>query len=252
MEDIANVVVLYPKIGAMNDKRVSVCLASYNGESFIKEQVESILLQLGSCDELVVSDDGSTDSTLRILEDFSDARIKIVRNVRHGVIWNFENALKHAVGNYIFLCDQDDVWLPNKIEKCLEVLSYSDLVVTDSYITDINLNIIKTSLFESLKSRPGFWKNLWRNTYIGACMAFRKDVLDLAIPFPQNLSFYHDSWIGSLADIKYNVTFLEEPLIYYRRHETNASSTIGRSNLSHLQQLKNRMLLLILIAYRLI
>ena len=88
---------------------ISVCMATYNGEKYLREQVGSILTQLGENDELVVSDDGSTDSTIDILKSYNDPRIKIFINTgRHGVNSNFENALRHADGDYIFLSDQDD------------------------------------------------------------------------------------------------------------------------------------------------
>ena len=94
---------------------ISVCIATYNGGAFIKDQIYSILLQLSQNDEIIISDDGSRDSTLNILFSFNDSRIKIYKNGgKHGVVSNFENAIKHATGDYIFLCDQDDVWMPGK------------------------------------------------------------------------------------------------------------------------------------------
>ena len=102
---------------------ISVGLASYNGERYIREQVDSIIAQLDSIDELVISDDGSTDGTLDILASYNDPRIHVYHNEEnHGVNGNFENALKHSQGDYIFLSDQDDVWLPGKVEACLKAL----------------------------------------------------------------------------------------------------------------------------------
>lgn len=94
---------------------ISVCMATYNGEEYIKEQLESILCQLGEMDEIIISDDGSTDNTLNIIESYNDSRIKIHINTgKHGFVYNFENALQKAKGEYIFLSDQDDIWLPEK------------------------------------------------------------------------------------------------------------------------------------------
>jgi glycosyltransferase involved in cell wall biosynthesis len=102
---------------------ISVCMATYNGAKYIKEQMDSILCQLGKDDEVVVSDDGSTDSTLDIVAEYGDSRIKIVRNTgAHNFIRNFENSLKAAHGDYIFLADQDDVWLPDKVAKIMQIL----------------------------------------------------------------------------------------------------------------------------------
>ena len=82
---------------------ISVCLASFNGAEFIGEQVESILCQIGSGDELILSDDGSSDRTLEIVRGFRDKRIKVYKNIKKGVVSNFENAINHAQGDYIFL-----------------------------------------------------------------------------------------------------------------------------------------------------
>lgn len=109
---------------------ISVCIATHNGAHYIKEQIESILCQLGTNDEIIISDDGSTDNTIDILLAFNDKRIIIYHykqpvKSKHSHIYvckNFENALKHAKGDYIFLADQDDWWMPNKVMKCLEDL----------------------------------------------------------------------------------------------------------------------------------
>ena len=93
---------------------VSVCMATYNGEKYIREQIDSILPQLSDSDELVISDDGSSDSTIDIIQGYNDRRIRLYHNTRHGVTWNFENALRQSRGDVIFLADQDDVWKPGK------------------------------------------------------------------------------------------------------------------------------------------
>lgn len=232
---------------------VSVCLASYNGEKYIKEQVQSILGQLSFNDELIVSDDGSLDNTLRIIEEFNDQRVKIYYNQdKKGVVGNFENALKRAKGDYIFLSDQDDVWLPDKVQKCLQVLNHADLVVTDCLLTNSDLNIVHPSFFKLYKSRSGFFKNLWRNTYVGACVAFKKELLNIVLPIPGNLPVYHEGWIASLADLKGKVIFLNEPLMLFRRHESNASFTACKSGLSIYQKIMYRIKLLYLVIKRLL
>ena len=99
---------------------ISVCMACYNGEKFIQEQVDSIICQLGLDDELIISDDGSNDRTLDILFSYEDSRIKILHNrACHGFVGNFENALSHAKGDYIFLSDQDDIWKKEKVQKVI-------------------------------------------------------------------------------------------------------------------------------------
>ena len=115
--------------------KISVCLASYNGQLFIEQQIKSILAQLSEYDELIVSDDCSTDKTLEIVETLNDKRIKIFSGIRYGSpIRNFENALKHATGDVIFLSDQDDVWLPNKVKIMTSYFHQYDVVVSNCSI----------------------------------------------------------------------------------------------------------------------
>ena len=117
---------------------ISVCVATYNGEKFIREQIESILCQLSSDDEIIVSDDGSTDGTIVIINCIGDKRIRIIEGPRkHSPTFNFENALKEAKGDYIFLADQDDVWKTNKVEVCMKWLQKYDCVVSDAEVTEI-------------------------------------------------------------------------------------------------------------------
>lgn len=102
---------------------ISVCIATYNGGKYIKEQLDSILFQLGKDDEVIISDDSSTDDTLSILESYHDERIVILTNQKfHSPVYNFENALKSAKGDFIFLSDQDDIWEPTKVEVMLDSL----------------------------------------------------------------------------------------------------------------------------------
>lgn len=226
---------------------VSVCLSVYNGERFLTEQIFSILSQLGPNDELIISDDGSTDKTIEIVNSISDNRITFIYNEgKHGVNGNFENALYHAKGDYIFLSDQDDVWLPNKVKDCITALSQSDLVVHDCSVVDGNLRIIYPSYFKQFNSRKGYIKNIIRNTYIGACMAFRKDVLEYILPFPSNFPVYHDGWIGSMVELMGKVKFLDVPCILYRRHDSNMSFSAAKSKIPFYRRIKNRVLWLFL------
>ena len=116
---------------------ISVCLATFNGEKYIYQQLSSILSQLSDIDEIIVSDDGSADKTIEIVKSIKDKRIKLFHNpYRQGIIHNVENALRESKGNIIFLSDQDDVWLNNKISVCLQHLQCADLVISDCYVTD--------------------------------------------------------------------------------------------------------------------
>lgn len=218
---------------------ISVCMATYNGEKYIKEQIDSVLCQLDLNDELIISDDGSTDNTLNILKKYNDDRIKIFNNEnRKGVVGNFENALNQAQGEYIFLSDQDDIWIEGKVEKCLLQLQNADLVLHNAKIIN-DLTIIHSSFFEYRGSKPGYWKNLIKNSYIGCCIAFNSKVKAEVISFPEGIAM-HDMYIGLKAERKFKITFIEEPLLLYRRHDNNASPTGEKSNLSRSYQLSYR------------
>lgn len=232
---------------------ISVCMATYNGERYLREQIDSILAQLGDEDELIVSDDGSADATLSIIEAYNDHRIKILHNMhRHGVNGNFENALAKAKGDYIFLADQDDVWLPGKIDACIEALQAVDCIVHDCIITDSELKTLHESFFTEHGSRPGFWRNWIRNNYVGCCMAFRKQVLDYALPIPADMIALHDCWIGLLAEAKAKTAFLPSTGIRFRRHDRNSSPTTSESGRSLLSRIAYRIQLLRFVSKRIL
>ena len=230
---------------------ISVCMATYNGEKFLREQVDSILAQLTSEDELVVSDDGSTDKTIGILESYNDSRIKIFHNQNnHGVNGNFENALRHAAGDYIFLSDQDDVWLPNKVTTCKNALATADCIIHDCILVDSRLNTINPSFFLYHNSTEGFWRNLYRNSYVGCCMAFKRHILDTALPYPNEIPVFQEGWIASIAAWKWNVKFITEKCILFRRHDATESTTGRKSQLSFYRKVFNRIKLLFLVLRR--
>jgi len=206
-------------------QKVSVCLASYNGEKFIKEQLTSILKQLSSEDEIIVSDDGSTDNTIGIVKSFEDPRIKIYHNEgEKGYTRNFENALRLSTGDVIFLSDQDDVWIEGKVKSVLKELENNTLVVTDAEVVDGELKTIYKSHFEHSGVKPGFWNNFIKTRYIGACMAFRRELLSKAMPFPKNRELCaHDYWLVLVAEFYYKVSLVKVPFLKYRRHGGNAS-----------------------------
>lgn len=227
---------------------VSVCIATYNGEKYIQEQLQSILSQIGKEDEVVVSDDGSTDGTVDIIKNLSDDRIKLIKNEgKHGFSENFVNALKQAKGEYVFVSDQDDVWLPDKYKIVLPLLSEYDLVVTNSKVTDEQLNILHDSFFSLYKSGKGIFKNILCNTYYGSCMAFKRKIFELACPFPETKEVGYDVWLGLVAELTGKVFFLDEPLLLYRRHGDTATSTdsfLSRSNRTLFQKIKGRVIML--------
>lgn len=209
---------------------ISVCIASYNGEQELGRQLDSVLPQLSPDDEVVISLDPSTDRTREVIAAYGDARLKVVDGPGLGSpIPNFENALAHASGDYIFLCDQDDQWMPKKVEVMMKALQTAACVVSDCIVTDADLNVIEPSFYAVNRTCTGFLFNLLvRNGYLGCCMAFRREVLQRALPFPKNTPM-HDIWIGCVAARYYNVRFIPDRLMYYRRHGHNASTTSGKS-----------------------
>jgi glycosyltransferase involved in cell wall biosynthesis len=206
--------------------KISVCLATYNGEKYIKEQLDSILMQLNASDEVVISDDHSTDSTVAVIQSINDSRIQLHFNDKNnkGYTKNFENALKNANGDVIFLSDQDDVWMPNKVSSILVALEKNDFVVSDALIVNEELICTSGSHFKLSNSKKGFFRNWIRPRYIGACMAFQSKILEKALPFPENQKLCaHDYWIANVAEFFYKRALINEPLIKYRRHDNNAS-----------------------------
>ena len=220
---------------------ISVCIATYNGERFIREQIDSILRQLSSDDEIIVSDDGSTDNTISIINSIDDKRIRVIEGPRkQSPTSNFECALKASKGDYIFMSDQDDVWKPNKVKICMEWLQRYDCVVSDAEVTDSSLNPLYPSLYAIMQVKQGrIYNTIWKNGYTGCCMAFRRNVLEASLPFPKDIPM-HDIWIGNVAAYKYNVKFIPDTLIYFRRHEDTTSCNGKGSKYSIWQQMKFR------------
>ena len=203
---------------------ISVALAAYNGGKYIREQIESILSQISLNDEIIVSDDNPSGDTKAAVEEIDDKRIRYIAGKGRGVVANFENALNNCTGDYIYLCDQDDVWLPDKICTVQKMFDDgADLVLHNAYITDSVLNKTGITSFELYNSNSGFIKNIIKNSFVGCCMAFRRDVLISSLPFPASIPM-HDWWIG-LNSIRngYRVELTDEPLILWRRHRDNVT-----------------------------
>ena len=206
--------------------KLSVALAAYNGEAYIEEQLTSILQNLREGDEVVVSDDGSTDRTREIVRNLAkeDGRVKLIDGPCCGLIKNFENALAACDGDILFLSDQDDVWHKDKVEAVLACFEETGatLVLHDAQMTDNEQHVLTPSFFAFRGSRAGYMKNLWKNSYIGCCMAFKKELLSIALPFDDRIPM-HDQWLGLLAEKRGTVAFLPKVLLDYRRHEGTAT-----------------------------
>lgn len=221
---------------------ISVCIATYNGERFIKEQLLSIIGQLSPDDEIIISDDGSADNTLGIVRELNSPLIKIFTNTgEHGYTPNFENALSHTKGDYIFLSDQDDIWQPQKVALCMEHLKTCDLVISDALMVDAGNNVIAQSFYAERHSKPGLLNNLIRFCYLGCCMAFRSKILRKALPFPPHHKLCtHDNWIALVGLAFHKTVFLDDKLIRYRRYGSNTSAAGLKKTTSAWFKLKYR------------
>jgi glycosyltransferase involved in cell wall biosynthesis len=215
--------------------KVSVAMATYNGEKYLEQQIDSILSQLGKEDELIISDDHSSDRTLTIIERYlkEDTRVKLFMNEEKGVTSNFENAIKRTQNEIIFLSDQDDIWKPEKVKTVKEYYEKNptiQMIMSDITVVDNQLNTTIESFYEFRGSRAGVLKNIIKNSYIGCAMSFRKELKTKILPIPRNVPM-HDMWIGLVADMYKSALLIPEKLIYYRRHDATVTSVENTSSL---------------------
>jgi glycosyltransferase involved in cell wall biosynthesis len=202
-------------------------MATCNGSLYVRAQLESILAQLGPDDELVISDDSSKDDTLAIVKSYPDPRINLLTgNEFHSPIRNFEHALRNARGLIVVLSDQDDIWLPSRLDLVREKLwSKRDrvsLIMMDGELIDSEGHSMGKSVFTNFRAGSGLLKNIYDNTYTGCCLAFTRPLLDIVLPFPVRIPM-HDMWLGILAEIYGRVEFVPIKTLLYRRHGNNTS-----------------------------
>ncbi len=208
---------------------VSIVLAACNGAAYIEAQLQSILDQMEEQDELIVSIDPSSDSTLSIVQSLSKKYplhdIRILEGPGTGVISNFEFLLSKAAKPVVFLADQDDVWKPDKLDIVCEFFQDPQVmaVVHDATICDEHLNVTEPSYYQFHGSKNGYTANLIRNSFVGACLAVREEVVQSLLPFPRPIPM-HDQLLGLQAIRMGKVLFIEDNLLLYRRHGSNQTS----------------------------
>ena len=169
---------------------------------------------------------------MKILRSIPDSRIYIIDGPKKGIVKNFEFLLTQTTAEYIFLSDQDDIWLDKKVELMLDKLNFYDLVISDCIVTDGALKTVYDSYFKSFHyPQEGILNILYKNSYIGCCMAIRRSLLVHALPFPTHVVM-HDWWLGLVANYFGRVHVLDQPLLKYRRHSSNHSSTGSKSHSS--------------------
>ena len=215
--------------------RVSVALCTFNGAEYLEAQLSSIRRQTLQVDEIVVGDDGSVDATLAILENARGdlPQLRVLPSVpRAGVTANFERTIRATVGEFVFLCDQDDVWHPDRVAASLDLFlaqSNVDLVHSDARLIDGKGKTQSGSLLDRLgvdqRTRTALIRGdsfdtlIRRNLVTGATVAFRRRLVDQAMPFPA--SWLHDEWLAIIAADRGASRLLNLAVIDYRLHGAN-------------------------------
>lgn len=227
---------------------ISVALCTFNGEKFLEEQLESIMRQSVLPREIVISDDGSTDGTRALVDRvltpqrLAEHGIRLTVLTRKkplGVTKNFEAALAACSAEFVSLCDQDDVWHTNRLERLVSAFESPDvmLVHSDARMIDANGRPMRHSLLESLSARrrelrreqgaEGFTVLVRRNLVTGATAMVRRSLVSAAQPFPE--SWVHDHWLAIVAALTGRLVLVPEKLIDYRQHGANQIGAVKLS-----------------------
>lgn len=232
---------------------VSVVMAVYNGQRFLPEQLGTLLADLEPGDEVIVVDDASTDGSVPLIEGFASLLIRLVRNETNlGARGSFERGLGLVRNEFVFLCDQDDIWCAGKRAAMLAAFDADPgvlLIVSDAQVIGPDGEVLAESFMDRRGGfRGGVAATLWRNRYLGCAMAFRRGLLQVALPIPARAP-QHDMWLGILAAATARTAFLPRPLIRYRRHGGNVTPL--KSHAGWLQLVRWRLDLLVALAGRL-
>lgn len=237
-----------------NNPRIEILMATYNGEKYIKEQIESLLNQTYINWSLLIRDDGSSDGTVKIIEDYEkkySEKIKILKDNKGSLRAkdNFLELLRNSKEDYIMFCDQDDVWLPNKIEitlkKMLEIEDGPTLIHTDLKVVDKSLNTIADSFWKFQNLNPNRKTHNYlivQNNITGCTMMINRKLVNLSKgDFPNGTM--HDWIIGIIASLKGRIDYIVEPTILYRQHGKNDVGAKGyfstiKNNIKKLKDIK--------------
>ena len=232
--------------------KIDILMATYNGEKYLKEQIDSILSQTYNEFNLIISDDASSDNTLEILKEYKnkDKRIKIFKQDKNvGVISNFEFLLKQVENDFFMFADQDDVWEENKIKHSMKKIKEddADLVYTDLKVVDENLNEISGSYwklrgFENKIYKYNNFESLYLNNYITGCTIICKSKwIKKILPLPKSSKYViHDYWIPLIISMNGKISYISKPLIKYRQHEENSIGSKRKSDkINNFDEIRN-------------
>jgi glycosyltransferase involved in cell wall biosynthesis len=225
---------------------LSIALATYNGAAFLKEQLESIAVQTRTPDELIISDDQSTDDTLTLIEDFVETAgfpVRVSVNESNlGTAKNFEKAISLCRGDLIVLSDQDDVWHPDKlesVERIFEAKPQLSLVFSNAELVDERLRLYDETLFDLVqfteqkqrlvKSGRALDVQLRENLVLGCTVAFRANLKELILPISGDGPLVHDGWIMLLVSAVGEIDFINRPLLKYRQHSAQQCRVVETS-----------------------
>ncbi len=224
----------------MNSNLISIAMCTYNGDRFIKEQLDSILKQTYKNLEIIICDDCSSDNTINIIKEYmkNDNRIKFFQNEKNmGFVKNFEQAISLCKGDFIALADQDDIWKLDKLEVFLEKIQENVLIYSDAILIDIDSNEVGTQLIRpdrclvSGKCNKSFFLS---NCVSGNTLMFKKELIQHILPIPAKIS-YHDIWIAFVASTYSTITYTDEAMTYYRRYADQVTNKpiVVYENFSH-------------------
>jgi glycosyltransferase involved in cell wall biosynthesis len=213
----------------MNRPLISIVLCSYNGERFIKEQIDSILSQTYSNIEIIISDDASTDATPQILQEYkTHQKIKLFFQSQNlGSPKNFEFTLKQTIGEFIAYSDQDDIWLPQKIEKLYKGIEDKSLIYSDSELVDESGNKLNKKISDLRDMYSGHQTKgfIFSNAVWGHALMINSKILPAVLPTPEGIP--HDIWTAFIATTITGIKYLDQPLTLYRQHASTATKTIA-------------------------
>ena len=222
----------------MNRPTISVAIATYNGAAHVREQLTSILAQLGPRDEVVVVDDASTDDTVAVVQGLGDPRVRVTaRDHNLGYVRTFAEAMALTAGDVVMLSDQDDVWVEGRVERLLAGLEHTEVVASDVVLLGDDAPLLSPFRRRPWRLAPSASGHARRNglrmlaglmPYYGCAMAVRRSALDLVLPLPPWLHESHDLWIATVGNVAGQMTHVGGPTVRRRIHEANASSSRPR------------------------